>query len=523
MSSLAKEEQQVETNTYEPQRISFTITHPNTNISTQRSFSMLESIEKQDIFKWKDEIIQTQQLALWDESTTVGVVKASVSTEYLHLIHSATTLNEIWNTILSHKYPPNKYLKYLNQLANTHQNNFLTIKAYRRQIEYLSTCLRITQGWNIETVQHKINEAFFNGLSKRCQLEMARLNVRTCTDMYNLINATEETLIEQLRNTQARKSKSRENNKHERKKTYCHYHKVTTHDSKECRVLKSKKADTIYNSSGEDKTKNYSIKETIVIPTALEIKGQIQKTDVNVVLDTGSALSYINEEISNKLKLPRYPVANKTCVTVNGHNINSNEEVEFKIKIQNDICTEHKAQARIIPRMSSDLILGMDFMINHGVKINLNESTITIGEQEYEINLYQENNPIDTLFNEKTSLCSVTINEKRKELNEILIKYQEKNSELGRIPGVTHIITYNSNEIITSRPYRIPLGILKQTKDEIKRLIDLKIIQKSSSPFNSPALPILKRNGNVRLVIDYRKLIKIQHTIRHWVSILTQI
>ncbi|KAG0440246.1 hypothetical protein DMUE_1881 [Dictyocoela muelleri] len=95
MSSLSKEEQQVETNTYEPQRISFTITPSNTNISIQRSFSMLESIENQDIFKCKDEIIQTQQLALWNESTTVGVVKASVSTEYLHLIHSATTLNEI--------------------------------------------------------------------------------------------------------------------------------------------------------------------------------------------------------------------------------------------------------------------------------------------------------------------------------------------------------------------------------------------------------------------------------------------
>ncbi|KAG0436924.1 hypothetical protein DMUE_3970 [Dictyocoela muelleri] len=219
--------------------------------------------------------------------------------------------------------------------------------------------------------------------------------------MYNLINTTEETLIEQLRNSQARKSKSRENKKHERKKSYCHYHEVTTHDSKECRALKSKKADTSYNSSGENKTKNCAIKETIVVPSDLEMKGQIQKTEVNIVLDTGSSLSYINEEISNKLKLPRYPVKNKTCVTVNGHNINSNDEVEFKIEIQNDICTELKDPARIIPRMSSDLILGMDFMIKHGVKINFNESTITIGGQEYEINLCKENNPIDTLFNDK--------------------------------------------------------------------------------------------------------------------------
>ncbi|KAG0420219.1 Retrovirus-related Pol polyprotein from transposon opus, partial [Dictyocoela roeselum] len=52
----------------------------------------------------------------------------------------------------------------------------------------------------------------------------------------------------------------------------------------------------------------------------------------------------------------------------------------------------------------------------------------------------------------------------------------------------------------------VPINMREQTKGEIKRLLELNIIQKSDSPFNSPALPILKNNGTVRLVIDYRKI-----------------
>lgn len=66
---------------------------------------MLESIEKQDLFKWKLEILQTQQLASWDEKTTIGVVRASIASKYLHLIQTWVNLNEIWDVALNIKTP----------------------------------------------------------------------------------------------------------------------------------------------------------------------------------------------------------------------------------------------------------------------------------------------------------------------------------------------------------------------------------------------------------------------------------
>lgn len=110
---------------------------------------------------------------------------------------------------------------------------------------------------------------------------------------------------------------------------------MNTHESKECRVLKSKSSDSNHNDSGKNNnnTKCFAIKESRVISMALEIKGEIQQTELTTVIDIGSALSYIKEDIVNRVKLNKYPVEKETCVTVNGNTINSEEEVEFKIKL----------------------------------------------------------------------------------------------------------------------------------------------------------------------------------------------
>lgn len=56
-----------------------------------------------------------------------------------------------------------------------------------------------------------------------------------------------------------------------------------------------------------------------------------------------------------------------------------------------------------------------------------------------------------------------------------------------------------SSEIpTTSKPYPIPIKLDAAVKKEI--------ITKSYSPYASQAFPIHKRNGSIRLVIEYRKL-----------------
>lgn len=50
------------------------------------------------------------------------------------------------------------------------------------------------------------------------------------------------------------------------------------------------------------------------------------------------------------------------------------------------------------------------------------------------------------------------------------------------------------------------MKLYDDTKKEVERLQSLNVIRRSNSNYGSPAFPILKKNGNVRLVIDYRLL-----------------
>ncbi|KAG0420474.1 Transposon Tf2-6 polyprotein [Dictyocoela roeselum] len=518
ISLLAKEDNSnTERESFTPQRITFTLSPPNTNISIQRSFTMLESISKQDIFKWKDEILQTMELAAWDEPTTIGVIKASVASKYLHLLQNKTTLNEVWTSILQYKYPPNEYLRYLNQLSNTHQNSFLTIKEYYNKIEQLCLRLGICLNWTDELRRLKIQEAFFNGLSKRCQLEMARLNIHDCTDIYSIINTTEETMIEQIKSmkTDTRRQPRRNDETGRRHDTnttpnknskFCEFHKVTTHDTKECRARK-KSSETIGNRKNRpEETKMLAIKETPVKASALETNGYIDGTKVNLTFDTGSAYSYIDKGLVEKLKLESVAADKRKSVTVNGCEILTSEEVNFKLQMQGDKCNHYKVNARILEKMTTDLILGVDFMIKNKTQINLETAIISLDNKEYDLSIALSGNEADRIFNNKTSILKVDTQQIPRDLETQIKDYRANNPIVGTIEQFKHTIHYNSPEVIALTPYKVPLNIRKQTKAEIKRLLELKIIQKSNSPFNSPALPIFKRDGTVRLAIDYRRI-----------------
>ncbi|KAG0435297.1 hypothetical protein DMUE_4786 [Dictyocoela muelleri] len=92
---------------------------------------MLENIDKQDLFDWKGEFLQTVQIAGWDEQTASKVLKSSISTSYFDLIKNFNTPGDIISALFRYKYSEKNHVKYLNQLAKTKQNHFLRISQYR--------------------------------------------------------------------------------------------------------------------------------------------------------------------------------------------------------------------------------------------------------------------------------------------------------------------------------------------------------------------------------------------------------
>ena len=52
----------------------------------------------------------------------------------------------------------------------------------------------------------------------------------------------------------------------------------------------------------------------------------------------------------------------------------------------------------------------------------------------------------------------------------------------------------------------MPLAYREKVDEEIKRMLKMGIIQRSSSPYINPLVPVIKKDGTVRLCLDARKL-----------------
>jgi hypothetical protein len=67
-------------------------------------------------------------------------------------------------------------------------------------------------------------------------------------------------------------------------------------------------------------------------------------------------------------------------------------------------------------------------------------------------------------------------------------------------------IRLTSDKEIKYRPYRLSIAERETVRTLIKDLMDNSIIRPSQSPYASPALLVRKKNGEPRLVVDFRAL-----------------
>src|SRR3954471_16779700 len=59
---------------------------------------------------------------------------------------------------------------------------------------------------------------------------------------------------------------------------------------------------------------------------------------------------------------------------------------------------------------------------------------------------------------------------------------------------------------ISKRPYRMPANDLEEIEKQIKELLEKGYIRPSSSPWGAPVLLVEKKDGTLRMVVDYRAL-----------------
>jgi hypothetical protein len=100
--------------------------------------------------------------------------------------------------------------------------------------------------------------------------------------------------------------------------------------------------------------------------------------------------------------------------------------------------------------------------------------------------------------------------EEYKDLENILHRYKRifscSSTDVGRITIQKHQIETGDHQPIALNPRRVPKHLEDKVDDLVKDLEEKRIITPVVSPWNFPIVVVPKKNGNIRMCIDYRKL-----------------
>jgi predicted aspartyl protease len=128
-----------------------------------------------------------------------------------------------------------------------------------------------------------------------------------------------------------------------------------------------------------------AIKEPCVKSENIEVDGQLNGRRVKLIFDTGSIHNYINDSLARNMKVELHDLKESKAEMANGNLIIINKAMKVNLNIQADSTITYGVDLRILPNLTTDIILGMDFMLENEVIINLAERILTVGNKHFEI------------------------------------------------------------------------------------------------------------------------------------------
>ncbi|XP_018648667.1 KRAB-A domain-containing protein [Schistosoma mansoni] len=244
----------------------------------------------------------------------------------------------------------------------------------------------------------------------------------------------------------------------------------------------------------------------------ITIKARVQGIDIEVLLDTGASVSLIKSEflgrLNRKVQQTRHP---STLLTASGDPLKVNSKVWLDLMIDRH---SFRHGFLVCPTLTWDMILGVDFMLEHKACIFMDSLEAKFGETK--IRLHHTNTPFKVVSYVGISDLVRQVNDKRtlkeKDRHATIAVLQQFSSVFeesisgNRTSTVQHTICTGDHRPLRQPPRRVPVHYQPQLDTMIKDMLDKNIIVPSSSPWASPIVLVKKKDSSLRLCIDYRRL-----------------
>ena len=296
-------------------------------------------------------------------------------------------------------------------------------------------------------------------------------------------------------------------------------------------VQKGNKRQTLGRQDGRAPARAYAMKavEDTDAPDVIAGNFQIFDTTVHALIDPGSTHSYICTDIPNLGKLPRSETEYDILVTNPlGHSVIVNKVYrDCPIKIR-----EYEFLGDLIELSfrEFDVILGIDWLSRHQAILDCRMKRVTLRTpNEDEVTFIGErSNHLSNVISAATARTMV-----RKGCEAYLayvIDTVKARPSVSDIPSVSDFPDVFPEELLGLPPHReiefaidvvpgaTPASItpykmapleLKELKLQLQELLEKGFIRPSVSPWGAPVLFVKKKDGTLRLCIDYRQLNKL--------------
>jgi hypothetical protein len=264
--------------------------------------------------------------------------------------------------------------------------------------------------------------------------------------------------------------------------------------------------------------------------------------DVKLLLDTGASATFVSSKLCKEARLPVKGNASRQRVVLpSGQDAPIHGQAKVTLHCKGTTC---QVTCLVVDLSEFDIILGDDWLKAKNAVLDLNRATATFqfrsGQRVW------TNGPSKSAENvisgvptlnavqaaravRKGARCfAVTVDRNSPEgetrvgnsvpgvasqkLQKLLTEFQdvfpeELPNELPPDRGVHHTIPLEENAKPPFRPlYRVSPAELKEIEAQVKALLDKGFIEPSASPFGAPVLFVKKKDGTLRMVIDYRAL-----------------